>query len=298
MVALAQLVERVRGRLDQYVTNRPQVATFGGLTGTSMTLTPVQGYNSMGGSALVEIGPELIQISSFDASSNIATVPAWGRAQLGTSQATLTIGDKAIINPLWPYWHIAQALIDGMRKLAQDLPAVKNTELTTAIYQEQYELPADLDDIIDIHIEWWNPGTPHRAIKRYTIDLSNTDGKRYLHVPAYAVSGRPIHITYRAQPTFPTSPADTSWTWETSGFPLTAEDLPVLYAAMTQILTAETAKIQNYSSEQGDRNRFVQAGAANAVSRRLEEVFESRLADERRKFRDKFPIRLFHEFNR
>lgn len=298
MAGLAHMVERVRGRLDQYVTNRPQTATFGGLTGTSMTLTPVQGYNTLGGSALVEIGSELIQISSFDPGSNTATVPAWGRAQLGTSQITLTIGSRAIVNPLWPYWHVAQALIDGMNTLYPDLYAVKNTTLTTEIYKERYELPADLDDIIDIRIEWWSPGTPQRPIKRYTVDVSNSDSKRYLHIPAYAVSGRPIYVTYRARPTLPTDPADTSWTWATSGLPLSAEDLPILYATFTLILGAETSKIQNFSSEQSDRNRFVQAGAANAVSRRLEEVYEKRFADERRKFRDLHPVRVTREFNR
>jgi hypothetical protein len=298
MAGLDQMVERVRGRLDQYVTNRPQLATFGGLTGANMSLTPVQGYNAMGGSALVEIGSELIQISSFDSASNTAVVPAWGRAQLGTSQVTLTTGTKAIINPLWPYWHVAQELINGMRKLYPDLSAVKNTTLTTEIYQEKYELPADLEDILDIRIEWFTPQHPQRPISRYTVDVSNADGKKYLHIPSYAVSGRPIYITYRAQPTLPTDPADTSWTWVTSGLPLTAEDLPILYAQSTLILGAETAKIQTYSSEQSDRNRFVQAGAANAVSRRIEEVFEKRFSEERRKFRDLYPIRVVREFNR
>lgn len=298
MAGLAHMVERVRGRLDQYVTNRPQTATFGGLTGTSMTLAPVQGYNTLGGSALVEIGSELIQISGFDPASNTATVPAWGRAQLGTSQIVLNVGSRAIVNPLWPYWHVAQALIDGIQTLYPDLYAVKNTQLTTEIYKERYELPADLDDIIDIRIEWWNPGTPQRPIKRYTVDVSNADGKRYLHIPAYAVSGRPIHVTYRARPTLPTDPADTSWTWATSGLPLSAEDLPILYATFTLILGSETSKIQNFSSEQSDRNRFVQAGAANAVSRRIEEVYEKRFAAERQKFRDLHPVRVTREFNR
>lgn len=298
MANLSQMIERVRGRLDQYVTNRPQMATFGGITGTNMSLTPIQGYNSMGGSALVEVGSELIQTSAFDSGSNSATVPAWGRAQLGTSLTTLVPGSRAIINPLWPYWHVGQALIDGMRTLYPDLSAVKNTTLTTEIYQEAYELPNDLDDILDIRIEWFTPQHPQRAITRYSVDVSNADGKRYLHLASYAVSGRPIYITYRAQPLMPTDPADAAWTWETSGFPLTAEDLPILYATSTLILGAETSKIQTYSSEQSDRNRFVQAGAANAVSRRLQEVFETRFSDERRKFRDLYPVRLTREFNR
>jgi hypothetical protein len=298
MASLSTLVERVRGRLNQYVVARPQLATFNGLVDGVMDLEPAQGYNTLGGTSLVEIGHELIQITGFDQSSNSATVPSWGRAQLGTSQATLTIGSKATINPLWPYWHVAQHLIDAMAGLYPDLFGVKNTELTSTILDERYVLPVDLEDILDIRLEWWGPIQPQRPISRYTIDLSNTDGKRYLHIPNIGVGGRPIYVSYRARPVLPTGPDDTSWTWANTLLPDSAEDLPILRAASYLIVASESVKMQNFSSEQSDRNRFIQMGSGNAVSRRMAEMYEQRLAEERRKLLDRHPIRLTRNFNR
>lgn len=292
------MVERVRGRLDQYTTNRPQLATFESLTGDQMALTPAQGYNSMGGTAILEVDHELLQITAFDQTTNNATLPAWGRAQMGTTQTTLSAGKKVIVNPLWPYWHIAQALIDGMRGLYPQIFAVKNTELTSAPLQEAYELPADFEEVLDLRIEWYGPIRPQRQIRTRSVDVSNADGKRYLHIKTIGIGGRPIRITYRAQPTLPTGPDDTTWTWETSGFPASADDLPILRATMDQIVNPELAKTQNFSSEQSDRNRFVQSGAASSASRRMEELFERRMDEERRKLMDRHPVRLYREFNR
>lgn len=295
---LASLVERVRGRLDQYVNNRPQLATFTAENADgSFTVSPIQGYGTLGGSSIVEVGRELIQVANYDPTTGLCTVPPWGRGMLGTTVVSHAVNDKVTFNPLWPFWHVAQHIIDGINVIYPDVFAVKNATLTTSVSAERYELPSDCDEILDIRIEWFGTSAPQRRIGRYSVDSSNADGKRYLHIPLPPVSGRPIRLSYRAAPTLPTSPDDTSWTWASSGLPAGAEDLPVLYAASSLILTVETARLQNYASEQSDRSRFIQAGSASAVSRRLEEVFDRRLKEEQRKLRQLYPMKLFREFN-
>lgn len=296
MSGLAQMVERVRGRLQQYSVNRPQLATYNSLTGTSMSLTPAQGYSTMGGTGLLEIGSELIQMTGFDAASNTATIPTWGRAQLGTSQTTLTAGSKVTVNPLWPYWHSAQAIIDGLRGMYPQLFAVKNTEFSSTVMTERYALPSDVEDVLDMRIKW-QPGLDWEyPLTRFTIDTSMLDGNRYLYMPALGQSGRTIRVTYKAIPTYPTGPADTSWTFESSGFPSSSEDLPILRAAGSLVIDAEASRLQDYSSEQSDRARFIQGGSGTAASRRFDEMYKNRMVEERTRIMDRFPPKLRREF--
>lgn len=296
MTTLAQMTERVRGKLDQYVSNRAQTATLVSDSDSTITITPVQGAASLGGSALVEIGSELIQIASYDSATGVCVVPAWGRAQMGTSQATAGAGAKVTINPLWPFWFVAQSVIDGLHAMYPALFAVKNVELTSDSDQEKYLMPADAEDILDARIQWWAPTQPERQITRFTLDTSNLDGNRYLHIPTLGVSGRPIFVTYRAIPTYPTGPTDTGWTFEDSGYPSSAIDLPILRAAADLIVSAETSRLQNYSSEQSDRARFVQGGTGNSVSRRLDEQYRNRLMEERARILDRYPPRIRRTF--
>lgn len=296
MTTLADYVEKVRGKLDQHVNNRPQTATLTGSTATTLTLLPTQGANSLGGSALVEIGHEIIQTAGFDPSTNVAVVPAWGRAQMGTTEATLVNNSKVIINPLWPYWHVAQAVIDGLHAMYPALFSIKNTTLTSDADQEKYLMPSDVEQVLDARIEWWAPVNAERPLTRFTLDTSNADGLRYLHIPMVGVSGRPIKITYRAIPAYPSGPDDTDWTFEDSGYPLSALDLPVLHAASMLVVSAETSRLQNFSSEQSDRARFVQGGSANSVSRRLSDQYDKRLMEERARILDRYPPRLRRTF--
>lgn len=296
MTTLAQMVERVRGKLDQFVANRPQMATFSAMDGDTITLTPIQGATAVGGSALVEAGHELIQIASYDPTTGVCELPAWGRAQMGTTEADPQFGDRVIINPLWPFWHVAEAIIDGLHAMYPALFTIKNTTLTSSSTDEQYEMPDDIEQVLDIRIEWWPPGNPERPISRYSLDTSNVDGNRYLHIPCFGLAGRPIKVTYRAIPTYPTGPDDTSWTFETSGYPTSAADLPILHATSALILSAEMSRLQNYSSEQSDRARFVQGGSGNSVSRRLEEQYRTRLLEERTRILDRHPVRIRKQF--
>lgn len=296
MAGLAQMVEMVKGRLYQYSVNRPQLATFNSLTGTSMSLTPAQGYSTLGNGALLEIGSELIQMTAYDAASSTATIPSWGRAQLGTSQVTLTAGSKVTVNPLWPYWHVAQAIIDGLRKMYPMLFAVKNIELTSTVLNERFLLPADVEDVLDLRIKTQPSMDWETPLSRYTLDQSMVDGNRYLYIPPFGVAGRTIRMTYKAVPTYPTGPADGSWTFENSGFPLSAEDLPILWACAELAVAPEASRLQTFSSEQSDRARFVQGGSAVATSRRFDEQYQNRLKEERVRILDRYPPKLRRAF--
>jgi len=295
---LAQLVGRVRGNLDQFTTNRPTLCTFEGFTGSPVTgialsdMPPGQQITS----ALVELGHELVFVRSADPTTSSVVCPPWFRQQQGTpANDDYPVNSVAVINPTWPYWHVAQAVIDGISRLYPALFAVNQHTFTATALTERYALPLDVQGVLGVHLR--NIGSPavRKPISRWTFQRTGPDGLPYLHVPSGWVS-HDIEVTYRAQPVAPAVPGP-AWTWADSGLPDTASDLPVLYATSVLLPSAEAAKTQTKSIEQSDRNRFVGIGSANAASRRFEELFDHRLVTERRAQQAQYPPKLHRALN-
>lgn len=302
--SLQQLIDKTISLLNGAWTNRPKLGTVATLTldGSSnvnqLVVEPVDGANSHAGPAVLEIDSKLLFASSWDSNSGVAQIPTWGNGFEGSSKLSLPLSsEKVTINPLWPRWFVGKHLIDAMNSLFPRLYGVAVTQLTSDVVSERYELPAEAEEIISINVEGFGPTFPRRQVKRYTFVPKNVDGKRYVNLQPIGLSGRPIIVTYRTRPVLPSSPTDTTWTWDDSLLPSTSADLPTLRAAYTLITSAELAKMQTYSVEQSDRNKFVQMSAGNSVSRRLEEMFNRRLSEEQDALQQANPVRPHMRYN-
>lgn len=293
-------MEQARGYLHQYTTSRPVLATFTGWVGSA----PFTGINLAGLSgqqrvvnAVVELGHELVYVSSHDPASLVTQCPPWFRNQQGSpSNDAYPVNSVAIVNPQWPYHHVAQNIVNGIGNLYPSLFQIKQTTIQTATLTERYQLPSDCDEIIRIVIEDdAYPSRPEREVWKWTLNTKGIGGNRFVSIEEVYRSGMNMYVTYRASPTIPavTSTADFSAT----GLPATAADLPVLWAVAQMLPSADAAKTQISTVEQSERNRFVQAGSANAASRRYHELYETRLTEERRKLLDLYPPRIHRTFN-
>lgn len=300
MTTFSQLVEQARGQLHQFSTHRPVLATFTGWQGDP----PYTGINLAGMSnqqrvvnALVELGPELVFVSNHDPVAGTTQCPPWFRQQNGSpANDTVAVNSKATINPQWPYHVVAQHVINGIGMLYPSLFVPKVTTLVSDMLKEKYQLPADVDEIISVLYEDdINPARPQREVSRWTLVTLAADGHRYLHIEQVYRSGLNIFVSYRAKPTMPALTSDADWS--VTGLPETAQDLPVLWATVQLLPTADAAKTQITSVEQSERNRFVQPGAANAASKRLQDIYTMRLQEEKRKLLDRFPPRLHRNLN-
>lgn len=302
-LTLRQMTEQVIATLNQNITTRPRHATFTSFTGPGADgnydiTVSLLSANAFQGGGLFEVGHELLEVFNFDPTTQVGKVPPWGRAQLGSAEYTGVSGDKVTINPLWPFWIVCCKVIDGIAALSPTLFQVKNTTLETVNLAEKYELPDDCDQIQDLRIEYFGAPEHEERLTRYSVDTSNVDGNRYLHIPTRNWGGRPIRLTYRAKPSLPADPTEAdTWSFADSGLPTTASDLPILHATGMLLPSAEAAKTQNSSAEQSDRNRYVQTGTATAASRRFMDLFEARLNEERRNLYALYPPDIHHRFN-
>lgn len=301
MTTFRQMVEQARGLLNQYSTHRPVMATFTGWQVTDGNLTGINlaGLSNQArlSNAMVELGHELVYVSSHDPVAGITQCPPWFRQQQGSPANTdYPVNSVAVVNPQWPFHITAQHVINGIGNLYPSLFVAKIYTIVTDTLTEKYEVPSDVEEIISLRYEDdTNPARPQREVSRWTLQPLNADGKKYLHMEQVYRSGLNVFVTYRSKPTVPVITTDVEWS--TTGLPDTAQDLPVLWAAVQMLPTADAAKSQITSVEQSERNRFVQPGAANSASKRLQDIYERRLIEEKRKVLDQFPPRLHRSLN-
>lgn len=299
MTTLSDLVEQVVAELNQFTTNQERTGTFtgwqldGALNKVGINLSDI---SSDLRNARVELASgEIVHVGNFSSSDSTTTCPAWFRGQMGTPQIDDVDEDtRVIVNPQWPRFQVARKIVEGINAINEDLFAVGETEITLQPIPSNYELPSDLDGILAVEIVVDGASEQHQPLKRWSLDSKNPDGKKYLRVEPLGLSSWPMRVTYRKVPTN-LDPADLSSDWTNTGLPASATDLPGLYAKSQLILSPDAAKAQQQSVEQGERQRTLQGWSPTATSRRWQEIFAARLSDERRKLRDRYPVRPHKE---
>ena len=304
-INMSQLIDKTIAYLNGPSTNRPKLGTrtavsLAGSTISSLTVSPADGTNTHRGPAVLEMeGGSLVYASSWDANTGVATVPAWGNGFEGTPviTGTGTYGEMVTVNPLWPRWFVGQHVIDAINSMYPKLYGVKTQVLTSTVLDERYEVNTDVEEILSLKIEGLGTTAPRREIRRRSLQIVNPDGKRYASIQPVGIAGRPIYMVYKTRPVLPTDPKDSTWTWTTSLLPSTASDLPTIKAAMTLIESPEMAKMQVYSAEQSERSKYVQAGTSNALSRRLQELFDRRMGEEQDALSFSNPMRPSVRYN-
>lgn len=298
MTSFNQIVERVRSDLmgptsDQVCTFVDWMLDGSDKVGVKLADVPEERATNF----LLELGPELVYVSSIEANTGNTSCPPWFRQRQGSpANDSFPPDSMAVIDPRWSYWTIWQKMLSGISACYPWLFAVKNVELESLPYGERYLMPSDCESILDIKLVYPGPGNHERPIQRSTLDVSNVDGNRYLFIPEVGVGGQTIRVTYRTRPTLPTA-LDGGLDFTTTGLPASAEDLPELYAKAALMPTPDASRTQTSSIEQSERNKYVQAGSGTSVSRLWMQMFESRLKQERQKLEVLYPLRTSHRLN-
>lgn len=299
MTTLSDLVEEVVADLNQYTTNQERTGTFeswqldGSMVKVGINLADITSDLS---NARVELSSgEIVHVSSYSATNNTTTCPAWCRGQMGTPQNDDVLeGTRVVINPQWPRYQVARKLVEGIHAVSQDLFAVAETDLTSQPIPSNYALPSDCLNVLAVTIQEIGPSGRQWPLKQWSLDTKNSDGLVYLRTNPMGLAGHTIRVTYRKAVTAP-SPGALTTDWSTTGLPESASDLPGLFAKSQLILSPEASRTQQKSVEQGERQRTLQGWSASSASRRWQEMFVARLADERRKLRDRYPVRPHKE---
>lgn len=285
MTTLTELVETIGSALHSFTGVQEQVTYLtGAATSSALTLTvsptdsPVRG--------VVEIDDEMIYVLSTDITGATYTIPPFGRGFRGSTAAAHDINDMVVIDPAFPKAEIIKAINQIVESLGPNLFQVKTNDFAYVVTTIGHQLPADCERVLEVKAKHpTDPEAHWQTIPRWTFDTTSplaTGNTLNLYSPI--LQGVDIRVTYQAK----FLPITTDFA--TAGVPESYADL-ILYGVAARMLRfLDPARVQLHSVENLSRAQVVQAGDAGRTANQMFAMFQSRVAEERRKLLELVPI--------
>jgi hypothetical protein len=288
------LIEETASMLHGYTEHTEQATTLTApISVTTGGITVQVSDASVLSRGYVEIDQELVFAESVNKSVNTFVVPAWGRAQQGSTAVTHSANAKATMSPRYPRARVKRALNECIAAVYPKLFAVKVDETQTADPSRYtYPLPADARGVLDISWQdsavttsWWPVSAwridpkAHTATYPSGLSVSILDGME---------PGRPIKIVYEAAPASLVNESDDYAT--VTGLPESSSDVVCLAAASRLCIGTEVARQQPMSVEQSERTAIMPAGGTLNASKYLYGLYQQRLEEERDRLMDLYPV--------
>jgi hypothetical protein len=276
----SELIESIHSALHSYTGVHEQVAALASSLNSS-ALTVSCSSTDAAKRGIVEIDEELLYAESV--SGNDLVLPAFGRGYRGSTAAAHSTGVMVTFDPAFPRFEIGRAMDQVIQGLFPALYQVKETTLTSAAVDRSYDLPTDVENILRVETKWdqdpadyWHPLINWELEKTGTPQLNLYEG---------ALPGWDIKVVYTARFSELTVDLDTS------GIPESYADL-ILYATTSRMIRfLEPARLQLGSVENVSRAQVIQSGDAGRTATQLYALFQQRVAEERRRLLEQYPLR-------
>lgn len=295
MSTFADVIDETTLALTGY-TNRQDQATFltAALTSTALTFTVADGTVLTRG--IVEIDEELIWVDSFDRTTNIATIPAYGRGFRNTEPAPHTVGTRVTIAPSFPRSVVRKNInlaIDGV------YPDLFGTYYTTFNFQAAvttYQLPQEAVDILGASWQTIGPSKEWLPIRHYRIDrMANpvtwNTGKT-ISIREGIIPGRAVMVTYTKKPT--NLQFDNDEFSAITGLPESAREVIILGAAYRTAAYLDLGRVPAATAEADAQQGNDPVGSAANISRYMYQLYQQRLQVEVRRLQEQFPPRTHY----
>lgn len=295
MPTLGDLVDQVISELHGHTTDQPAAASLvGALTTESTSMALDFGGVPWAGrpNGIVEIGDELLFVSSYDAQNQVASVPVWGRGYRGTVAQAHDAGSMVTVRPRYPRKHVARVINQVVAGACPPLfSAVDMTEFETGAFVGLgYALPENTIRVLRVEATETNLPeelTFRRVLRDWTV--RNIAGTQRLELDRGEVY-ETIQVTLACTPGEMTSESDDFAT--VTGLSASAADMVIFGALSRLILSADLAKQQTTSVEAQARSEKVPAGSATTIARFYEAKYAQRLEFERDRLQQQFPLTL------
>lgn len=287
------LIDYIQGQLLGFVTDPPSYGTLVnpiGATDVSLSLS-LSGDTIPQG--IIEIDDELIFLSDYDETTGIATVPAWGRGQQGTTADLHAAGARVTVNPKYPRRRVAQVVNQVIAGMCPPLFAVQTGQFQASYLTWEYALPAGTRALykaeyrpFNASVYDWRP-LPSTIIKRDT-------GAPVLHVPTReGFLQAEVRYTVMADPTLLVNDDDL---FTTTGLPESSVDCVSLGAIPRLVTTTDLARMQLNSVEPSERSLIVPAGSGANAAKFYLQMYQLRLEAEANKLRQQYPLKMMRNF--
>lgn len=293
MPEFRELVDEALSVLQGNTIDVPAMGTLvGPLTATS-TEVGIDFGGSPGAArpnGYIEIGHELLMVSTFNPQTGMATVPSWGRGAAGSKAVTHNAGDQVTVRPRYPRFRIARTINQVIDGLSPTLFAVKTLPPTVKDADHAGDvaipLPADAIRVLRVDVQAPGPFAERRVHRRWWIDT--VAGQRVLVVRECGPVA--VDVTYAGTPARLSNVTDDFAT--VSGLPASCADLVVLGALARLVLAPDAAHLQVTDVQAAQRSEQVQPSSGTTLARYYQALFTARLDSEQQRLQQTFPIQL------
>lgn len=287
MTTLADLVNEVHLNLLGYVLDQESITTCTSFTDSATSFSVADATQISTG--LIEVDEELLWCTSIDPDNNLVTVAV--RGMYGTTAAAHSTGAVVRNSPRFPRQGIVNAVNQVLRSAWPDVYAVTSTNITTTTAITTYELPTDVELVLDVTYDELSPSGHWSPIKRWALD-KHADPTEYPNGNTITVfdpvlSGRSIRVTYTTRPS---AMATLATELSTTGLEESARPM-LVYGACAQLLGyTEAPRLTDESAEAGLLNAQV-PGAALSPARWFYQLHLQARQEEARRLATTYPPR-------
>jgi hypothetical protein len=240
---------------------------------------------------LIEIDAELMNVQSFDNTTNTITIFPFGRGFYGSTAASHTNNTSVINNAKFPKIRVEESINDIINEVYPTLFAISTSEFPKQAVQYNYPLPADVDEVLQVNYQVIGPSLTWPSMRRWRFDPNASPGTfptgKSVNLQEEVTPGRLIRVTCVSQP----QPLlnDNDGFAAVSGLPETAKDALVYGTAAKLMVAYDAARLQMDSVEAAERSALTQPTSASNTSKYFMAIYQQRLDLEGKKLRDRYP---------
>jgi hypothetical protein len=262
------------------------------MTDTQLTMTVANtGALSKG---LVEVGDELMWVESFDRTTSIATLAPYGRGFRGTNKSPHNAGDRVTIAPSFPKDMIRKQLNNSVTGVFPDIFGVFYTAFTFISSKTTYELPSEVDEVLQVTWQTTGPSQEWLPVRQYSINKNSYVGAfntgKSINIYDGIVPGRTVHVVYSRQPQEMFLNSDDFE--DVTYLPAYAKEAVVLGAAYRMASFMDVGRLPAESAEADQIDQQTPVGSGGTVTRALYALYQQRLSVASKRQQEDFPIRV------
>lgn len=282
------LVDETITSLQGWGVNTDQMATLNQPIDADDLVLQVSEANIVS-RGIIEIDEEVIWVQT--AQNGQLSVPVWGRGWKGTTAAAHAAGAAVYVSPTYPRAIVSREINNSIRALYPMVYGIGTHEITLDPTRWQYELPADVEIVVNVEWKWDNLDGWNRLKSWDVTHSANTTdfpSGKMLSLSDPLMSGITVRVTYSKQPSLLVNSTDP---FSNTGLPATCRDL-VVYGAASRLLPwldAGRLPVDTVASDALDSTKPV--GNAIAVGREIRTLYARRLSEERASLLSRYPLR-------
>lgn len=308
MTTLGEMIDEVLINLSGYTyqQDRSTYLTAPITTLTSPSTSPTilsLGSTENVGKGIIEVGEELMWVSSFDRIANTATIAPYGRGYLGTTASTAALDTKVTISPIFPRYVIKKAINDTVLAVGTQLMTIGQTTFTFNPAITTYELtdgsgnPLNIENIINVSWQDIGPSREWINVRRWTFDAKAEAGTwgtnaQTITIGDYITPGRTVKVNFVKQPG--TMNTTSSVFTTATGYPATVQDVVILGAAYRLLTYLDPARASQISPQADEIDAKRPFGSSNNSARQIYALYQQRLREEIVAFQNQFPPRVHY----